>query len=260
MAYSFDGNGDSVHWGDRPVISDATTLTGCGWCYNANLTTDHYIVGNRAADGINAGFELFTDDVGFITGRTNTYNIAVDDGANDVFIEGATNAALQDTWQHVLFSFSPNVASGLELWIDGVEDANSPVSTVSVDHVGQSNEVIQAGEKANGTRDRNGRLAEIAFWDRVLSDAEKTALGRGYSPLHFRRGLIFYDPMIRGLRDRISGTAGTVVNNAAVIQHPRMLYPRTRRGRAFPADAGAPVTFNPAWARGSNVILQPGIQ
>jgi hypothetical protein len=238
MAYDFDGANDSINWGDIPVIDDATALTVSAWVWNDNLTQDHFIFGQR--DATTKGILFWTDDVGFNSGRTNTYDIFVKEssGVSTAQIEGATNAAASAQWQHVLFSFDANVAGGLQLWVDGSEDANSPVTTSGVDDAGGNNADFKAGENTSGSQDRNGRLAEIAAWNRVLSDNEKILLSKKFSPLCIPNGLIFYPDLVRASRDRVGGFAGTVTG-ATVIQHPPMIYP-TQAISGFDTAAAPP--------------------
>lgn len=78
----------------------------------------------------------------------------------------------------------------------------------------------------------DGRMAEYAYWNRILTAGEWAALGKGFSPLFFRRGLVFYMPLMGRISpepDYIFGTTGTVTG-ATGTSHPKIIYPSTRQG------------------------------
>jgi len=200
--YIFDGTDDSIHWGDIPALSDATTLSCSAWVWNDNLTQDHAILSNSSTG---AGFLWFTDDVTG-SGRTDTYRIVIQEssgaGGSAAGIDGATGAATANAWQVVGFSFTGSSSTGLRLYVGGTEDANSPVTTAAVADVGFSNGNITIGERVGGTIDRAGRQAEMACWT----------------------GRIFYAPL-RGTSPNIGSAgyqAGTVTGATPTANHPAL--------------------------------------
>lgn len=222
MAFTFDGTDDSVHWGD--LIDSETALTVSAWVYNDNVAQDHCVLSNRNAGAV--GILWWTDDTAFTSGRTDTYSLIVHDGTNFMQLEGATGAASASAWQHLLFSFAANSATGLELWIDGTEDANSPGDVTSVNHTGSTGANWTAGERPTGQFDRLGDLAEMAVWTRVLLDDEKVTLSKGYSPAFFGNSLLWYAKGIRTPNDVAGGVTGTLVNNTTYAPHPpKIIYP-----------------------------------
>ena len=225
----FDGTADSVHYGDIPSIDDATTLSGSCWVYNDNVTQDHFIGGQRNAAG---GILWLFDDIASTSGRTDTYNIRIEEsagaGGSSVKIEGAISAGAEDVWEHVAFTFIANTNPGLQLFISGSEDANSDVDTTGVDDAGKVGENIMFGESVNGSFDRLGRLAECAFWNVVLTDPEIVSLSKAFSPSLIRpSAVIFYPPMIgKAQQDNDltgNGAAPTYANQTASTPHPRVL-------------------------------------
>lgn len=73
----------------------------------------------------------------------------------------------------------------------------------------------------------NVHVGELAFWDAVLTSADRAALAAGVSPLFVKPGnLLRYYPMVRELGDVFGGTALTVASGAPdVVEHPRVYYP-----------------------------------
>jgi len=67
----------------------------------------------------------------------------------------------------------------------------------------------------------NGRLAEVALYNRVITQAEATMHAAGMSCLKFPRGLIFYAPLIREVHDIAGGLTGTITGTT-VADHPRI--------------------------------------
>lgn len=245
MAYDFDGTGDFFDYGSLTVFNNLANASWSVFVQMDTLTADGGLLSNRAGPD-NDGILFFFDDISSASGRTDSFSMFIENGANQVRVDGATGAATTGSWQHVGATFVGNDASGLRLYIDGAEDANSPISTASpnVTTTGTIAHPVQIGDTPGATRDIDGKLAEAAMWDRTLSAAEMAALAAGFSPLFFP-GLIFYAPLIRDTSDKIGGAAATINGTPAVFAHPRMIYPSPLHYRGFVAAVGA-VYRNPA--------------
>lgn len=239
MAWDFDGTTDYFEFGDLTATRNLTTFTLAGWI-NMDTTTADGALMSKLNSGNDQGWMIWFDDTGFSSGRTNTFSWVVREttaGNDDATIEGATNAATVDTWQHVCGTFLAANGSGLRLYVDGIEDANSPVSTNNVAENGDTNQTPWIGASPEATRDIDGRLAEVSCWNRILSAAEVAGLAKGYSALFLPNGLVFHTPMIRQdpIRDIIGGTASTKNGTPSVFAHPPIIYP------AMPYRFTAPV-------------------
>ena len=69
----------------------------------------------------------------------------------------------------------------------------------------------------------NGAIADFAVWNAALTDAEITALARGFTADQVRpQSLQFYAPLVRNLVDLRGGRTITNVNGATVATHPRI--------------------------------------
>lgn len=221
MAYSFDG-ADDISYGDITEYNNLSTLSAHGWLNVDDITTDHNLFSNVNTTTLER-FLLNFDDVGSISGRTDTITIFMElTGGLTVRVEGATGAIAAGGWQPTGFSFLQNNGSGLRLYIDGAEDANSPVSTPD-ESIGNPPDAFWLGKAGSGD-DMVGDIAEVAMWSRVLTTGEFAILGAGYSALFLPEGLIFYAPIIRDTRDIISGHAGSITG-AVVADHPPIIYP-----------------------------------
>jgi hypothetical protein len=70
----------------------------------------------------------------------------------------------------------------------------------------------------------NGLLAEHAVWNVGLTQADATALAKGFTPDQVRpQSLVFYAPLVRELRDLRGGLAITAANSPTVANHPRVI-------------------------------------
>jgi len=167
---SFDGTNDSVDYGDIPTLSDSTgSISGGGWVLTDNVTSDQTVWSNKRTAGAARGVIFFQDDAG--GGRTDTFHIFVEeaDEVTSTSCIGVNSAAVVDTWQWVAFSLTANNSSGMRLYIDGLEDANSPCTSSGVDNMGQSNEGWHIGADPLNEDDRSGEQAYMQLWSRLLT-------------------------------------------------------------------------------------------
>lgn len=129
-----------------------------------------------------------------------------------------------------------------------------------------------------------GVLAEAAIWDTVLSAADVAILADGYAPTFVKpANLLSYWPLFgrASTEPDVWGSYPlTVGAGATQSAHPRIIYPSSRQLFVPPLPAAqrtelwltgttgklhsfsakdSASTFNPAWARGSNVLISPGV-
>lgn len=173
--YSFDGTNDSLNMGDIVEADDSTTsLSGVAWVWQNNVTQDHWIFGSY--DGTSGIFWQF-DDTSAASSRTDVYRLFVRESAGAgqglVNIETPSSGASEDVWEHVAWSWTASDGSGLRLWLDGVEVADSPVSTSGNENCGQTSGDWIAGEyPATGGLDRAGRIDELGLFLTVLDGTD----------------------------------------------------------------------------------------
>ena len=118
-------------------------------------------------------------------------------------------------------------------------DSNSKATNNPGHDIKSGTENISIGHHDVHGRVWDGKIAEVAMWNRVLSAGERLALGNGYSPLFMPNNLDFYAPLVRN-EDDIMGKAGTN-SGAAVAVHPRIFYPTNQIYRMEPTAAPATV-------------------
>lgn len=203
--------------------------------YPANVTpTIAYTIliwSRRNGSGGNAFGRLY--DLGGQDGPFNGFNreSSVSYAINRAYTGGLPLPGWTGTPQPTISVWHPFIVR-----LDASSSANDPLMndeaamTVTELSAPSGTGVLTAGSLCIGNRtaaqDRvwDGLLAEFARWNRLLTDDEVAALGKGYSPMYFLNGLINYAPLIRNTIDRITGEVLTVTG-ALVHPHPRMIYP-----------------------------------
>lgn len=104
----------------------------------------------------------------------------------------------------------------------------------------------------------NGRVAEFAWWHRILTASEIEGLADGFSPLFYPIDLVLYIPLI-GRRtdesDLMFGITGSVDAGVTAIAHPRIIYPSFSQMRRF-TTAVAAAAAQGAWKSLLGVGLQ----
>lgn len=83
---------------------------------------------------------------------------------------------------------------------------------------------VVIGNRPDDIRTWNGRLAEFAKWNRILTAAEAAWLGKGGSALFIPNGLVFYAPLVRTANDIKDGVVPSITATS-VVDHPRIIYP-----------------------------------
>lgn len=136
-------------------------------------------------------------------------------------------------WYHVVMTRNSGT---LRFYVDGVD---TTFSNTAADNGTPS------GSFAIATQDRNseglnvwpfdGKMAEVAAWNRALSTGEIASLGKGFSPLFFPRELKRYHPLYNTsyVIDRALGSTVTTGGTPDDFAHPRMIYPSNYKFAPF---------------------------
>lgn len=115
------------------------------------------------------------------------------------------------------------------IYLNGVSQTvtttSTPVGSLDTTGVGQ----YTIGNRSDSIRGWNGRLAEFAYWSRILTAGEIGALAKGFAPSLFPSGLLLYYPIDgRNSPERNlgmgGGYAGTVTGTAYQV-HPDIISP-----------------------------------
>lgn len=140
---------------------------------------------------------------------------------------GAWSVAKPSTgsWQHYVVTFDGSSIGGDPvIYKNGISQA----VTERVAPVGSLRNVrtdLCLGAENDSGQWWDGRLAEIAIWNRLLSPTDCGRLGIGHKPTEFSPNLIFYAPLLGNDSpepDIVGGTTGTVTG-ATQIAHPTLI-------------------------------------
>ena len=154
----FDGISDYVSMGTGTGLDTANNWTISTWVYVDNITTNHMMMSQFGTTAPNQSMLFFFDDVAAVSGRTDAYVcLGVTPASAYIRIEGATGSGINQTWQYVVCTFEGN--GDLSLYVDGAEDANSPVTFTS-STVKNTSTDMRLGEAVANWNDMDGRLDE----------------------------------------------------------------------------------------------------
>jgi len=175
QGFNFDGVNDYVDAGDINTIDTATALSGCAWLKHKTIDTDDVILSKNSSG--NDGFVFFRDEV--IAGGTHdVYTIFVADSADTdtATLSGTQNSSPLNKWTHVCFTFKTSSATGLRLYVNGVEDAGSPASTVNIGAIDAGTNVLSIGDRLDATDPFDGQIDDVRIYNRALSATEVAQL------------------------------------------------------------------------------------
>jgi hypothetical protein len=156
----------------------------------------------------------------------------------------------RDAWHHGAFTYDSDGGADEDAvgYIDGelssITEVIAPVGTLQ-DYDGDIYIGAFAGSSGT-TRETEGSLAEVAFWDVELTATEMSALGAGVSPLLIRpANLVYYAPLVRGLQEVVGGGTLTANNSPTVVPHPPIYHPQSSPIIGFTAAGAAPAGTRP---------------
>lgn len=161
-------------------------------------------------------------------GINNLVGIGRYEGANTIYFAVQNGVAtiarmpfaFDGAMRSVVFTYdgagSPKVCG----YVNGTSQTitNQPLNTTI--GTGQDQCNVSKHPSASGYR-WNGRIAELAIYNRVISPEEALIHTAGYTTNHFPRGRIFSAPLIREVHDIAGGLTGTITGTT-VSDHPRI--------------------------------------
>jgi len=154
------------------------------------------------------------------------------------------NTGVQDgNWHHAALTMDNGSPSNApHCYVDGSERSQTFSAGGSGTTVNPSTAFTLGNRKSDSGRNWDGKLAEFAVWDAILTAAELAALAKGASPLTILPDkLVEYVPLLRANVSYLN--AAPTITGAAVATHPRIIMPRKARFRRFTTAAGANKTL-----------------
>lgn len=221
MARDFNGAGDQYITHTLAASQTGMTdITIAAWLYaDSNSQFKRFFERNDTSSGADQDLKWEFDDAwGFVfKGGWST--------------SGAWSIAKPSTgaWFHacVTYSFSATTNDPI-MYINGVSqtvtERATPSGTVENDGTTLTTGA-NAGGGFSGVGSWDGRIAEFAIWNRILTAGEAASLGKAFAPSFMPRGLVFYLPLIGRTSPEIElmkGSSGTLTGPPVNIAHPRI--------------------------------------
>ena len=164
----FDGDTDAVVLGDLSHLEGESMnyFSVLVWIYMVDDTADNDIL-MKGSHGPNEPFVLWRDEA-----SPDRYAFLLTD-EDDEYLSpkySSTSATL-NTWTHLTFTFSSNLEA--RLYINGVEDANSPFSATNYDNIKSNTDTWKIGHDfTSNARDFHGKIDDLRIYNKVLSQSE----------------------------------------------------------------------------------------
>jgi hypothetical protein len=224
VARDFNGSTDRIDYANVLDLA-GSAMTMSAWVYpeTVNTTNDYLMALNASGDSIVA-IAMSSDgtvDAGALT-LVRFYITYREQHSRYGSGELSTGS-----WQHVLVTSDSGArAENMECYVDGATPGTSSnLQPGEIAEFGSAGKWSCGGVSYSDSFCFDGRIAEIGVWNRELTAGEIAALAKGFSPLHFLRGLQFYTKLIgRKDIDIIAGKTPTY-DGSTVIEHPRIIYP-----------------------------------
>ncbi len=131
------------------------------------------------------------------------------------------------SWKSIIVTYdSSTPTTAPVMYYAGV--VQSTASTAAAAGTANTNaSVYDIGNIAASNRCFDGSLAEFAVWDRILTQAEATAIGTANKSARFIPGLVEYIPLAGGATTSVILSAPTVVGTLSTT-HPIIAFSHTR--------------------------------
>lgn len=237
MARDFDGSNDALY-ALAPWTTATANLTIALWAYPDSSSGEQVLLSN-GRDNVSSPWDGYAIEI-----ESGKWTLLV----NGIIRDNSNTNVTTGSWTHVAISRG---ASAWSMYVDGsdaggITATNTPNTPTVIVAVGAQ------GRNSAPTFQRyfNGRIAEVACWERELDADEIASLAEGLLPSAIPEDLVDYSPLIgRGSPEpNLVGDDELTVTGATVAAHPRILQPK-RRQVIVPASGGGggatiPIFFN----------------
>lgn len=168
IGYGISNNNSSyLSAGNISTIGGADSITGSIWVKLDDLNSDGALFA-KGNWGPSLPILFWRDEKGNNSGRTNTFSILVYGDNVSKRIEGEADIANDTGWHYVTFTFAAGEADGLRLYVDGVEDPNSPVDVSAISSLLSNSELFRIG-RSSSSSSLEGTLDEARLSAKVRS-------------------------------------------------------------------------------------------
>ena len=215
-ALLFDGIDDYITIANESVF-DNGPFTLALWYTTDRLDVSNQVLISKHDDSLNDGYRIIRNG----TGNQLAYRL---EGVSDGYRVLDTTTLNDDGWQHVVLVYDGSAFS--EVYTNGVKDDSN--DTPHTGTLSETNLPLQIGGSTSDGTYWAGAIDDVRFYDRVLSDAEITALYQMGTPVGSSTALPQGCPNIGDICDDGTVYAGlspdgsvemfTTVNDAGEIE------------------------------------------
>lgn len=225
MARRFDGSADRIDYDNALGGSTSTegkSFTFAAWVRPESFSKDQDLF----CIHLNTNSSEYYIFVGLNTSGKIRYRYYGTSGGKGHWTGTTTTTLSANTWSHIALTIAIGTLNetGAKVYKDGTEctyDARSYGWTGSRNTSGKW---TLGGRYFDNVTNFQGSIAEPAVWMRTLSPDEVSSLAAGFSPLCYPSGLTFYPSLFQGIRDYITGQAGTDNGTEDYTHYPQNVY------------------------------------
>src|SRR3990167_8038264 len=193
MARDFNGSTDRIDWASI-YTPGANPITVAAWVYFDTVTpaTPQYIW--------HVGTNTNTPSFAMMTGTSGDIRVFVSCATTSQVRPSANSTLSISVWTHLLFTWDGTLtdATTIHIYKNGAEVSYATSTNGVGAMLSTAGSWSIGGRISDDTRNLNGRIAEIATWNRVLVAGEIASLANAYSPLFIPSGLKYYADLIAG--------------------------------------------------------------
>lgn len=239
MARSFNGSTDRIDYGNvDATVAQAQTFHCKIYSNNTPTGDEFFFVRHTSGD---SSFSPIIQFDGSALGMQINYT-----GTTFKRYSGAS-AFPDATWFDFILTWDGSItATNCHLYVDNVEVSYGSTQNASGTQQTPSGSWTLGGWLLGDGPNLDGRLADIGWWNRVITADERGILAAAYTPKFILNGLKFAPDLIRNQRDIISGQTGTL-DGTTVSEHPRIINPfgpQVASPTVAPVVAGGIMTCN----------------
>ena len=175
QALKFDGVDDAISAGDIAAIDSASELTIAFWVYLRSFDTIDDLVTKYDSVASEGPRLWVTTSQTCVVSETNAFLLQTWEGLGDTGSQCAisdTNTAQLNKWTHVVATIRTGSSDGINLYINGVKDVNSPrdLSTISNIDSTTANFIIAGISSSYGSCKCS--MDDVRVYSRALSASE----------------------------------------------------------------------------------------
>ena len=217
MSRDFNGATDRIDWAS---VADLTgsAFTISAWIYHDTQTTIDYIFEIHQSGNLANGIWFYcttSGEIGLIrAGSTN--------------LEKGVNVDLVGSWHHVLVTHDGVIttSSSIHFYVDGTENTDIDWQVNGAGELAPTGSWSIGGRIFDDNRNWDGKIAEVAVWNRVLASEEITGLAGGKTPEFYSSNLLFYySAKTDTTTAETGGAAATVDGTTYSADHPAVNSP-----------------------------------